>query len=107
MEVEDRPLEALDERVEVGAARRDAVVADARRAARVAERATELGPLSVVAVTSRSPARRQAGSTSSRRKRAMTAAVLSPATTRAMPNEEAPSTALSCQTLPTTFSWPT
>ena len=31
----------------------------------------------------------------------MTAAVLSPAMTRAMPNEDAPSTADSCQTLPT------
>ena len=37
----------------------------------------------------------------------MTAALLSPAITRAMPKEEAPSTAESCQTLPTPLSWPT
>jgi hypothetical protein len=45
--------------------------------------------LSVVAVTSRRPARPQARHASSSKKRAMTALVLSPAMTRAMPNEEA------------------
>lgn len=38
---------------------------------------------------------------------AMTTAVLSPAITRAIPKLGAPSTAESCQTLPTPLSWPT
>jgi hypothetical protein len=42
VEVEDRPLEALDEGVEVGAPGRDAVVPDARGRAGRAERPPEL-----------------------------------------------------------------
>src|SRR6266508_3001137 len=45
VEVEDRPLEALDEGVEVGRPGRDPVVADAGLAAGLAERPAELGPV--------------------------------------------------------------
>lgn len=90
VEMEDRPLEALEEGVEVGTARRDPVVVAVAQA--TLNGRPNSGPLSAVAVARRRPARRIAGRTSTTRKRAMTAAVLGPVITRAMPKLGPPST---------------
>ena len=62
--------------------------------------------LELLAVVRQHSLQPPAGRTTSVRKAAILAAVTSPTTIRAQPNDEAQSQAVSCQTLPTPFSFP-